>query len=185
MAKGTIGSSGVAALCLFIGACTSSSPESPSTLSGTTSKAASSESKRAEKKLPLYEAHIRRVQGLRQTKADSPGQRLWGISFLRHKTGKACSSCRIWGDASNIRGRAYEYSSDKKILRLGQAAKPIDLVGEIGNFELVLRGFHCPPGPTTYAWTRHDHNLTLRLEATQESCEVRRAILEGDWRFSD
>jgi hypothetical protein len=98
MAKGTIGSSGVAALCLFIGACTSCESESPSTLSGTTSKAASSESKRAEKKLPLYEAYIRRVQGLRQTKADSPGQRLWGISFLRHKTGKACSSCRIWGD---------------------------------------------------------------------------------------
>jgi hypothetical protein len=84
-----------------------------------------------------------------------------------------------------FRGRAYEYSSDKKTLRLGEAAKPIDLVGETGNFELVFGGFHCPPGPATYAWTRFDHNLTLRLKATQESCEVRRAILEGDWRFSD
>lgn len=186
MTRGTISRSGVAALCLFIGACNSSEPESAPTLSGKTSRPTGSVAKHAEKTLPLYGAYIRQVPGVKQTKAHSPGQRLWGIRFLRHKNWNGLFLLSYLGRRpGTFQGRAYEYSSGEESLRVGEAAKPSDLVGEIGNFELVLGGYQCPPGSATYAWTRFDHNTTLRLKATQESCDVRRAILEGDWRFSD
>jgi hypothetical protein len=71
-------------------------------------------------------------------------------------------------------GRAYAYSSDGWTLRLDATTRPKDV-------KLRLGGFKCrPEGPATYAWSRFSGNYILRLEAIQDPCTVRRAILEGE-----
>lgn len=80
----------------------------------------------------------------------------------------------------NLRGRAYEYSSDSETLRLGAETSP----GDINDFQ--VGGFECRRNePATYAWLLEGKTGTLRLNATKEPCAARRAILEGDWIFYD
>jgi hypothetical protein len=76
-------------------------------------------------------------------------------------------------------GRAYEFKADRDThrLSLGRARKVRGL--RVG-------GFQCGADKSaTYAWARFNGNYVLRLEAVQEPCAARRAILEGDWQFLD
>jgi hypothetical protein len=81
------------------------------------------------------------------------------------------------GKGYTAMGRAYKYSADTKILRLGASTKVKGL---------RLGGLECRrDGPATYAWSRFDNNYMLRLKAVEDPCAIRREVLEGDWHFLD
>jgi hypothetical protein len=181
---------GTTVACVLLAACSSSESGSPSPSTGTASKP-SGPTTPSDARSSLVGGHtrsyIRRVRGVSQTRPYSPGRRLWEIHLIPAKEPNrgVLLVSYLGAQAGTFRGRAYEYSSDEKTLRLGVAAKPKDLAGDLGSFKLVLGGFECPPGHAIYTWRLADHDITLRLRATEESCAVRRAILAGDWRFSD
>jgi hypothetical protein len=191
MTKGAVGCAGMMITSLLMGACSSRESESPSAASGTEPRPAASTTTPPEKRSSLVGGHprsyIRRVRGVSQTKAFSPAQHLWGIKFIPFEVSDrgVLLVSYLGRPQGTFRGRAYEYSSDHTSLRLGNAAMRKDIFSAIGSFRFVSGAFECPPGPAIYSWRLLDHNITLRLNASQESCDVRRAILEGDWRFSD
>jgi hypothetical protein len=191
MTKGAVGGVGMMIALLLMPACSSNESGSPPASSGIPSRSTGSTTTPDEERPSLVGGHTRsytrHVRGVTQTKSFSPGQRLWGIKVIPSEVrNRGVFLLSYLGrPPGTFRGRAYEYSSDDKILSLGEATKPKDVAGDIGDFKLVLGGLTCPPGPAIYSWRLFDDDLRLRLRAIQESCAVRRAILVGDWRFSD
>jgi hypothetical protein len=130
--------------------------------------------------LPLYGSHYRRVPGVPQPKAEHPRRQEWFLAFPEnlHRRGVL----EITYDDGRIYyglGRAYKYTSDL-------ATHSLRLEAPTRKRDLRLGGFTCrPDGPATYTWARFNRNYVLRLTAVEEPCAVRRAILEGEWRFLD
>jgi hypothetical protein len=170
------------AACLLVAGCGSSGTDS-NAVSASSSAAATSTGTASwtggDNALPLYGSHVRTVPGLKQPNAARPHRQEWYLEFpqsIERRDGVLKLDYAIQ-EGYKAMGWAYKYSADTKILRLGA---PTKVKG------LRLGGFACRrDGPATYAWSRFDNNYTLRLKAVVEPCEIRRAVLEGDWHFLD
>jgi hypothetical protein len=129
--------------------------------------------------LRLYGAHVRRVPGVPQPRAGSPGLHEWYLQFPERGWDGILELIYSGRSPYVSWGRAYEYTSDRKThtLHLGAPTK---------TRGLRLGGFRCrPDDPATYLWSRFNQNSVLRLTAVEDPCVTRRAILEGEWRFID
>jgi hypothetical protein len=73
-------------------------------------------------------------------------------------------------------GRAYYYTADAT--RFGSHLRR----GSNGSVSAVLTA--APRDPRHFV-VALDNGYTLRLTATEEPCEIRRMVLEGQWRFID
>jgi hypothetical protein len=177
----------MAAAC-FLSACASNEAEpsevtlsapTPATTSTTTAPAAG---ETAASKLPLYGIYLRDVPGVDEQPPSAPSvEDEWALDFQEgvEEWSGVLELYYLGRRGGTTWGRAYEYSSDRETLHLGGVIRPKDIALRLGGFECRA------DGPAEYTWWRSDDNRILRLKATTEPCEVRRAILEGEWRFYD